>query len=239
MKIWALLLAAIAPLSGCQRNTDARTAQLASAPAVGGVPLSRVDLGDSLLAEVNNARYAIVLRDPISAANDVRQALNLARELPDHPSHLIRSEPTGALGHEPLTVFRALAKLTSAQAELDNSNLKAADADLRDIQDAIPPGLIPNDLLLLRAAASLDLAMSAASEVRITDLKTQLLSAQLALETYPDAAHAAEARALAATIRQRLTNANSRDTLLPAQVSLWLGTVVEWGGADRWSSPAR
>jgi hypothetical protein len=210
-----------------------------------------VDLGASLLAAVDNARLALVLRDPIAASNDVGQALSFARQLPNRPSNLIRSEPTsidhdrtsGAKGtdiyHDPLTAFRALAELTSAQAELDNSNLEAADADLHDIQDGIRQGLIPNDLPLLRAAASLDLARSAASEGRTSDFKTQLLSAQFALRTYAGPGHVAEAKALAATIGQSLAQARTLDMILPDQLSLWLGKVVEWDGTDRWSPSIR
>jgi hypothetical protein len=135
-----------------------------------------------------------------------------------------------------LTALGALAKLTSAQAELDGSHLEAADADLLNIQSGISQGLIPSDLLLLRAAASLDLARIDAFSGQTPDLRTQLLCAQYALTTYSGPAHVAEAKALAAVIGQSLAQAS---TMLSYQPSSWLGEVVEWAGTDRWSAPIR
>jgi hypothetical protein len=205
-------------------------------------------VGDSLLAEVDNARLAIELRDRVAAANDVGQALAFARQLTNQSSKLLLSEPLiiepgkssvsgTAVIHARMTAFGALVKLGSAQAELD-SNLEAADADLHAIQWGIPGQLIPRNLPLLRAAASLDMARSAVSMGRTLALRTQLLTAQLALSAYAEPGHLAEAKALAADIGHTLSQASTLGTLPPNQVSLWLGKVVEWEGSDRWSADA-
>jgi hypothetical protein len=248
MKFWGFIFVEAVLLACCSCSPISQGPPLASAPPLGGAPLSQVDLGASILAEVGNARFAVSLRDPIAAGNDVDQAVSLARQLPDRPSNLLPSEPapiepdrpSGVSGtgisYARLTVFGAMVKLTSAQAELDGSNLEEADADLAAIQNGIPKELIPNDLPLLRAAASLDLARSAASEGRTSDLRTQLLSAQLALSTYAGPSKVAEAKALAAIIGQSLKQAGALNTMQPYQLSLWLGRVVTLSGAARWSA---
>ena len=248
IKTWALICAQGVLLSGCHRSPVGQ-APLTGAPPVAAVALSQVDLGASLLAEVDNARFAIELRDLVAAANDVGHALAFARQLPDRSSKLLLSEPLtiepahpssvsgAAVLHARLTAFAALVKLGSAQAELE-SNLEAADADLHAIQMGIPEGLIPSDLPLLRAAASLDAARSAVAEGRIPQLRTQLLTAQLALSVYAGPGHVAEAKEMAATIGKRLTQANNLGTIPSDQASLWLGKVVEWAGSDRWSAVA-
>jgi hypothetical protein len=202
-----------------------------------------------LLAEVENARLAIAVRDPDAASNDVAQALSFANQLPDRPSKLMRSERASSdrdrtsepnatrLSHAPLTDFGAQVELNSAQVEL-TGNLEAADAHLRNIQNRIPQGLIPRDLPLLRAAASLELARFDASAGQTASLRTQLLSAQSALRSYTGPGHVAEAKALAATIDQALSK-RTLDTMLTYQPSSWLTQVVEWAGTDRWSAPIR
>lgn len=247
MRLWALLLAEAAVLSGCYRSPMPHApVETSAAPA----PLSEVDLGASVLAEVDNARLAIAQHDLISAGNDVHRALLFARQLVDRPSTLFPSETvtTGApwtagvsatgTPHARLTAFGVQVKLATAQAEL-NGGLDQADADLRDIQQDIPKQMIPSNLLLLRAAASLDLARTAAFNGRISDLRTQLLDARVALNAYAEADHMAQARRLAAVIDQSIQRAATLNTLLPAQISLWLSEVVAWAGSDRWSAPIR
>jgi hypothetical protein len=150
---WTLICAEAVLLAGCYRSPEAPEAQapwLAVAPPIAPVSLSEVDLGNSLLAEVDNARLAIELRDPVAAANDVGQALAFARQLPNRISKLLLSEPPiiepanpasvsgAAVSHARMTAFDAQVKLVSAQAELDGNNLQAADADLHAIQTGIP-----------------------------------------------------------------------------------------------------
>jgi hypothetical protein len=139
------------------------------------------------------------------------------------------------LSHAPLTDFRAQVELTSAQVEL-TGNLEAADAHLRNIENGIPQGLIPRDLPLLRAAASLELARFDASAGQTANLRTQLLSAQNALRSYAGPADVEEAKALAATIEQALKK-RTLNTMLTYEPSSWLTQVVEWTGTDRWSAP--
>jgi hypothetical protein len=191
---------------------------------------------------------AIELRDPVAAANDVGQALAFARRLPDRPSKLLLSEPhiiepgnpssaSGtAVSHARMTAFDAQVKLVSAQAELDGNNLQAADTDLHAVQTGVPSQLIAGDLALLRAAASLEMARNAVPEGRIPELRTQLLTAQLALSGYAGPGHIAESKAMATAIGQTLGQGSALDTIRPYQVSLWLGKVVAWSGTDRWSA---
>jgi hypothetical protein len=202
-----------------------------------------------LLAAVENARVAIAVGDPVAASNDVAQALSFDMQLLGRPSNLIRSGPLsnerdrtsgpgGMRGDDaPLTVFGVQVELHSAQAELP-TNLTAADAHLRNIQNGIPLGSMPTDLALLRAAASLELARIAASEGRRRDLRTQLLSAQIALRAFRGPGHLADANALQATIDQSLRT-GAADTMLTYQPTSWLFTVLEWGGAYSWNAPIR
>jgi hypothetical protein len=190
-RAWATALYGLAPVllgafvfSGCHRNPAPTAQHMDSVLSINAVPLSQLDLGASLLAAVDNARFAISRRDPVAAANDINEALSFARRLPERPSKLLLSEPraidrhrSSGVGPTPipyahLTDFGALVKLTSSQAELGNGNLEGADAELRAIRNGIPQSLIPTDLPLLRAAASLELARSAASQGRTSDLNT-------------------------------------------------------------------
>jgi hypothetical protein len=201
-----------------------------------------------MLAEVVNARFAIGQHDAVAVTNDVAEALSFANQLPDHPSRIIRSEPMGggrqrisgpedaASQHQPLTDFAALVGLTSAQAELPG-NLAVADGQLRAIENRIRAGPVPGDLPLLRAAASLDLARIDATEGRTADLKTQLVTAQLALNSWVAPDHSAEAKALAATIAQTVGQTKALNTMLPYQPGAWLSQVVHWAGTDRWNAP--
>ena len=164
MMTWALLCVEAMLLSGCHRDVPGQAPRVIGAPPIADRLLSQVGVGDSLLAEVDNARLAIELRDRVAAYNDVSEALDFARQLTNRPSKLLLS---GALPSEPgnpsgvshmavspirMTAFDALVKLGSARAELEN-NLETADADLHAIQIGIPGQLIPSDLQLLRAAA--------------------------------------------------------------------------------------
>jgi hypothetical protein len=249
MKLWwFLLLPAAALIGGCHRNPVTTSPPAASIPSGGLIPLSQLDVGASLLAEEENARFAISMRDAVAAANDVAQAVSFATQLSDHPSKLIPAEPSNggrkriagpsdaASQHSPLTDFAALVDLTSAQSQLP-AHLQAADTYLRTIQSRIPTGLVPKDLPLLRAAASLDLARVGAFQGRTPDLKTQLLTAQLALKSYVGPAHLAEARALAATIDKDLASPQALNAMLPHRLSSWLSQVVQWAGTDRWNTP--
>ena len=193
---------------------------------------------------------AIELRDPVAAANDVGQALAFARQLPNWISKLLLSEPPiiepanpssvsgAAVSHTRMTAFDSQVKLVSAQAELDNNNLQAADADLNAIHTGIPEQLIPSDLPLLSAAASLEKARTAVPEGRILELRTQLLTAQLALSAYAGPRHVAESKAMAAAIAQTLRQGSTLGTIRPYQINLWLGKIVAWAGSDRWSAVA-
>lgn len=246
---WALICAEAVFLSGCDRGPMVQAPQGSDAQSVATTPLSQVDLGASLLAEVDNARMAIELRDRVAAYNDVGQALAFARQLTNRPSKLLLSEPPTGEPRSPLsvrrtavspsrmTVFGAMVKLGSAQAELD-SNLEAADADLHAIQTGIPPQLIPSNLQLLRAAASLDVARNAVSEGRNPEVRTQLLAAQLALNTYTGPGHVADAKELAAVIGQTLGRESVLGTISPYRISMWLGRVAAWTGSEPWVAAA-
>jgi hypothetical protein len=246
----AVLLALAMLLAGCARRPAPQPLPVTGAGAAPAttVALSQVDVGASMLAGVENARQAIAFGDRIAGANDLGQAQGFAMQLTNHSSRLIPSEPT-ILGtrrsagtsapdrpRARLTVFGVQVRLTSASAELTTGDFAAADADLRAVQDSIPDRLIPGDLPLLRAAASLDLARSAAFSGLIPELRTQLLCAQRALSSYTGPAHVAEAKALAALIERRLASGGTLTMMLPYQLSLWLGRVVELAGSDRWSA---
>ncbi len=248
MKPLFCVIAGAAFLSGCDRDPEIRPQS--SAPSVRVILMSQVDLGASLLAEVENARMAIQGRDSVAASNDIAQALLFTTQLLQRPSTLIGSKAIGdrqrwgsgrqatEIDHVALTEFGVLVELNSAQAELP-ADFEAADAHLRNIQDSIPEQFIPLDLLLLRAAASLDLAQNAASSGRTADLMTQLLSAQLALSNYRGPGHVVEAQAMAATIGESLAQPLSVEAMLPYQPGSWLASVVKWAGADRWNAPIR
>jgi hypothetical protein len=243
MMIWALVCANCLLFSGCHRSPPGEVPSVIDQAPVADIPLSQVDLGASVLAAVDNARVAIEMRDRVAAYNDVDEAVAFARQLVNRPSRLLLSEPIAiepgtsssplAAAHVRITGFDVLVKLASARAELE-SNLQAADADLHDIQRGIPEQLIPTDLQLLKAAASLSLSRSAVTQGRTPELTTQLVTAQLALNAYAGPGHIAEAKALAATIGQTLRRTATLDTTPPNQMSIWLGIVVGWAGSESW-----
>ena len=248
MKLWCLLLAGATLIGGCHRNPVTTSPPTAGALSGDFVPLSQMDVGAAVLAEEENARFAISMRDAVAAANDIAQAVSFATQLSDHPSKLIPLEPSNggrkriagpsdALSqHSPLTDFAALVELTSAQSQLP-AHLRAADTYLRMIQSRVPAKLVSKDLPLLRAAASLDLARIDAFQGRTQDLKTQLLTAQFALRSYVGPAHLAAARALAVTIDEDLASSQVLNAMPPSRVSAWLSQVVQWAGAVRWNTP--
>jgi hypothetical protein len=193
-----------------------------------------------MLAAVDNARSAIALRNPNAAANDIRQAASYAKTLSGRLSDPIFPEPTtaaaGPLGPSVtgapagrLTAFQAQVNLTTAQSELRNGNFTEADTGLLAIQNGIPSRLIPIDLPLLRARESLDLARIAVSSGQAPDLRTQLISAQLALNAYSGPRHAMQAKALAADIGQSLNQRGALNAISPGQLSVWWGRVYGWG----------
>jgi hypothetical protein len=193
------------------------------------VPLSQQDLGVSMLALVDNARFAIARRDVVAAVNDVSEAQSLARNLPIQPSKLI--PPKEANG---VTDFDALVQLNSSRAELGKLRFKSADADLRRIQKGIPRAAVPRTLPLLSAAASLDLARTAAINGRTGDLKTQLMTARHFLRQYAGSQHPA-ARRLAAQIGKLLAQ-RRRSAVLPYRLSDWASQVCGWAGSERWGA---
>ena len=249
MQIIVALMLAVATVlvSGCHPSPSTSTAALPLPEPTGPVALSQVDLGASILAGVENALQAISLHDRIAAANDVGQALAFATQLPDQPSRLLPAEPITPAPAPPsdaagipdarpqarMTAFGAQVRLTSASAEIGSGNLQAAAADLHAIENGVPARLLPADLPLLRAAASLDLARDAAASGRTPELRTQLRCARLALDA--DAGgQVAAARALAVSIARTLGQPQRLATILPYQLSLWVGQVAEWAGSDRW-----
>jgi hypothetical protein len=74
---------------------------------------------------------------------------------------------------------------------------------------------------------------------RTSDLKTQLLCAELALSVYTGPAHLAEAHDLAATIGQTLDQSGPRAPILEYRVNVWLGNVVGLAGGGRWDAAPR
>lgn len=236
-------------LAGCHHHSVGVILRPANVPSV-DLPLSQVDLGASVLAEVENARLAIIAKDLVAASNDIAAAKSFAAQLPYRPSKLILPDParagrnrSSAPGgiyrfHAPLTDFETFVELVSAQADL-LGNSEAADSHLRNIQMGIRQDLVPHTLLLLRAAANLDRARVDALKGQTLDLRTQLRGAQTALSSYSGPAHVTEAKALAATIDQALSQARTINTMLPYRPGAWLTEVVQWAGAERWNEPVR
>jgi hypothetical protein len=241
-----LAFAASSLLAACARHPNptpplpAPTVPTPAAP----VALSQRDLGASMLAAVDNARQAIALHDAIAAGNDVGQARGFARQMIDAGPTVLASSPPRPQSPSsaralavPLTPwlrsFAVRVRLISAQALLNQGNLAGADAQLSTVQALVPRSLLPQDLPLLRAAASLVLARRAAS-MGLPQLRTQLLSAVAALRAYAGPAHGEAAMALASMLGQVLSNPTRLQTLLPYQVSLWLARITEWAGSDRW-----
>lgn len=240
----AVACAAIVLLAACARYPSASVPALAAPALAPPVALSQRDLGASVLAAIDNAQEAIALRDAIAAGNDVGQALAFARQLidqvptifpPEPPSNQGRSFERNSAGRLTalLRPFAIRVRLISAQALLTNGNLAGADAELSAIQKTVPSRLYPQDLSLLRAAASLDLARKDAS-MGIPQLRTQLLCVQVALRAYDGPRHDEDAMALASTLERALSNPIVLRALLPYQLSLWLADVTELAGSVRW-----
>ncbi|HWG76326.1 MAG TPA: hypothetical protein VN660_05980 [Steroidobacteraceae bacterium] len=187
-----------------------------------------------MLAAVYDARQAIGLHDPIAAYNDISQALDAGRQAVDQGTVEQGTQSLTAL----LESFPVQAKLLSAQAQLTAGKVAAADALLVGIENLIPARLMPGNLSLREAAASLELARQAAS-LGTPQLRTQLLCAVAALRgalrDHPGTAHVQEAMALAAALDRTLANPAQLRTLLPEQVSIWLATVTQMMGTDRWA----
>jgi hypothetical protein len=125
-----------------------------------------------------------------------------------------------------ISSFDAQVKLVSAQAKLQAHDAAGADADLEAVEAAAhaPPANLP----LIRADQSLTLASADVAGGRLPQLRTQLTAAQASLEAYDGASHAAEAKALAATIGDALNRPGGLVTLPPALLGLWSGRVDSW-----------
>jgi predicted small lipoprotein YifL len=211
-------------LAACGRHGMAPAPASTSTPPPPPVALSQSNLGFTVLAEVDNAQQAIELRDAIAADNDLGQALAFATEMIDHR----RQSPAV------LTSFAVRVRLMSAKALLTDGNLSGADAELNGVRDQVPRRLLPQDLPLLRAAASLVLARGAVITGGTPRLRTQLQCAQDALDAYDAAGHLEAARDLASTLHRALANPTVLRTLLPYQLSQWLGKVTVLAGTNRW-----
>lgn len=187
-----------------------------------------------MLAAVYDARQAIGLHDPIAAYNDISQALDAGRQAVDQGTVEQGTQSLTAL----LESIPVQAKLLSAQAMLTAGKVATADALLVGIEDLIPARLMPRNLPLREAAASLELARRAAS-LGTPQLRTQLLCAVAALRgalrAHPGSAHVQEAMALVAALDRTLADPAQLRTLLPEQVSIWLATVTQLTERDRWT----
>lgn len=131
-------------------------------------------------------------------------------------------------GAAPFTSFDAQVRLISAQAKLQARDAAGADADLQVIEAAVHPQLTPVELPLIRAGQSLTLASAAVSGGRLSELRTQLVAAQAALDAYQGAPHAREAKALAHEIGRAIQRPDGPAALPPAQIALWAGLVGAW-----------
>jgi hypothetical protein len=131
-----------------------------------------------------------------------------------------------------LTSFATRAKLISAQTLLTTGHVADADAIIIALQNGVPPSLIPPNMPLVEAAASLEMAKQATA-FGTPQLRTQLLCAQTALHSYRGPAKLTETMALASTLDRTLANRTQLRTLLPDQVSIWLGTMAQWTNSER------
>ena len=129
---------------------------------------------------------------------------------------------TSLLGSFPVRV-----RLISAHTRLTNGDVAGADAVLMALQKQVPPRLIPQKMPLLEAAAALEQAKQAAAFVT-PQLRTQLLCARAALQSYRGSAELTNSRALASTLDRAIENRAQLATLLPDQVGIWLGAVAQW-----------
>lgn len=226
-----LALSAGALLAGCTRPSDRTTALVE--PEQRFTALAALDNGADMLADVDNARAAIADKDAMAADNDVIQASTFAVGLPDRASTLHQNDPGGVQPSSPaasaLTAFQAEVMLTTAQSNLERGDLAGADAALAAIQPRAPTHLAPVDMPLLRADQSLGLARIAIAGEDPAELKTQLSVAETSLDAYRGGPHAADARALAATLERLLNQPASLRRLQPDQLGAWSGRVDDWG----------
>jgi len=234
-----LVLSLAATLAACQRPQDRPHAVVDASRPTGS--LASVDLGVSMLADVDNARAAIAAHDVMAASNDVDQAIVFAVRLPDVNSALYPNDAILPGGHAPaghgsgaaapvaLTSFDTEVALTSAQSAIEGGDLAVADTDLAAIQQRTPPRLVPADLPLLRADQSLDLARIAIESEHPAELETQLKTAEAALGAYQGSVHAADARALATAIQTALKQPGVLDHMQTDQLVIWSQTVDGWG----------
>lgn len=240
---WVLALTCSALLPGCARQSSAPVPAALTAPATPAGP-AQSDLGASMLAAIDNARAAIALHDAVAADNDVAQALGLANQAINQVSAILPPQAMSAASRSTahtdarsltavLGTFSVRVDLSSVQTLLTAGDISDADSALSALERKVPADLIPQDLPLLRAEASLDRALEAAS-LGTLQLRTQLLCARAALLAYRGPAHVEDARALASKLDGVLADPARLRTLLPYQVSVWLGTLAGWAGRDRW-----
>ena len=225
LRAWALAILASALLTACTRHSSmllvpSRNTEVSNGPA-------QPNLGASILASIDDARRAIAFRDPIAADNDISQALESARQAIDQvlPGRVAGSDAQALTAL--LRSFSARVRLVSTQALLTSGDVAQADAILMALQNRVPPRLVPQNLPLVEAAASLDRAKQAAA-LGIPQLRTQLSCAQAALRSYHGPADVEETMALASTLSRALADPTQLRTLLPYQVSIWLGSVAQW-----------
>ena len=242
--VWLLALICSAALPGCVRQSAAPAAPAAVTAPASPVGLAQSDLGASMLAAIENARAAIALHDAVAADIDVVQALGFADQAINRVSAILPPQDMSAAGRSTaradarsltavLGTFPVRVRLSSVQTLLTAGDLADADHLLGVLEREVPDGLIPQDLSLLQAGASLDRARQAAS-LGTTQLRTQLLCARAALLAYRGPEHVEDARALASTLDAVLADPTRLRTLLPYQVSPWLGVLAGWAGRDRW-----
>jgi hypothetical protein len=198
-------------LSSCERRPESQGVQISAGPPASPSAQGSLGLGP-VLAAVHNARFAIAQQDLIAAANDIRQARSFAANLPSGAS------AGGGVG----------VKLITAHAELLNGDIKDADVELASVQNGISSQLIPRDLPLLSANQSLALAKIDLTSGLRADLRTQLITAQLALTAYSGRNQQVGAKALAKLIGETLTSPGALERLQPGEVGLWAGEVDGW-----------
>ena len=221
---------ACAVLGACSRG--AAPAAPAKTPGGASASLLTRDLGASLLAAAENARWAIAAGDRIAAADDVEAAIADADQLPDQTSRLFLAEAPmrrARPGQARTTVFEAQTRLLSAQEDLVGGDFPGADADLAAIVASVPAALAPADLPLLRADESLALAQKMAAAGRTSVARTQLGDAEAALKAYAGTSHAAAARAIAASMASALAAPGARVDTRAYQLGQWADTIDGWG----------
>lgn len=235
---WALVVVVSALLVGCTQHSIRAVSQSSSGTET-PTELSQRDIGARVLASIDDARRAMGLGDPIAASNDVSEALSSAREAIDQfvPLPITGSAGSLAADHAAsltklLGSFPVRVRLVAAQTFLTKGDIPDADAILRALQNRVPPRLIPQNMPLLEAAASLERAKLAAG-FGTPQLRTQLSCAEAALHSYQGPARLAKVRALASTLDRALANPKQLHILLPDQVSIWQDAVAQWTKSER------